>query len=98
MPAELNSDDHVAIGHVLFLDVVGYSKLLANEQKQVVTRLTELVRQTPEFQHAEAAGQLVRIPTGDGMVLVFSNRADAPVRCAVEIVRALETGPRIALR
>jgi hypothetical protein len=70
MPAKPKSDTHLEIAHVLFIDVVGYSKLLVNEQREVVQRLNQVVRKTPQFRKSEAAGKLIRIPVGDGMALV----------------------------
>jgi hypothetical protein len=71
MAAKLKADPHLAIAHVLFIDVVGYSKLLVNEQREVVDQLTRVVRKTPQFRKSEAAGKLIRIPVGDGMALAF---------------------------
>src|SRR5438067_6379000 len=87
---EAQPDLQLEIAHVLFMDVVGYSKLLIDEQREVLHELNEVVRGTPTFRAAEAAGQLTRIPTGDGMALVFSSTPEAPVRCAVEISEALK--------
>ena len=98
MTAEAERDDHIDIAHVLFIDIVGYSKLLANEQKQVVASLTDAVRRTAEFQHAEAKGQLLRIPTGDGIALVFFGGADAPARCAIELAKALQEQANFQVR
>lgn len=98
MVAELNRDDHIGIGHVLFIDIVGYSKLLGSAQKQVVGKLTDIVRQTTEFRRAEAGGQLLRLATGDGMALVFFGAADAPVRCAIEIATKIKAQPDFELR
>jgi TolB-like protein/Flp pilus assembly protein TadD len=98
MPAKLKSDSHLAIAHVLFIDVVGYSKLLVNEQREVVDQLTRVVRKTPQFRKSEAAGKLIRIPLGDGMALVFFQTPEEPVQCAMEIARALKSHPRFRLR
>jgi class 3 adenylate cyclase len=98
MPAELNPHSHLEIGHVLFMDVVGYSKLLGKEQGEVVHQLNQVVRGTDEFRAAEAEGKLVRLPVGDGMALVFFDSPDAPVQCALEISKALQTYPQIRLR
>ena len=98
MSAIEQSDLRPEIAHVLFMDIVGYSKLSINEQTELVGKLKEIVRRTDEFRTAEAAGKLVRLPTGDGMALVFFNSPEAPVRCAVEITRALKNEPRILLR
>ena len=81
----------LAIGHVLFIDIVGYSKLLTSEQRERQQELNRIVRETEQFRAAEAAGKLVRVPTGDGMVLAFFTSPDAPVRCAVAISLALCT-------
>jgi len=76
------------IGHVLFIDIVGYSRLLSDDQRQKVQRLNEIVRQTEQFRVAETAGKLLRLPTGDGVILVFFTSPDAPARCAMEIDQA----------
>src|ERR1700730_8154479 len=86
------------IAHVLFIDVVGYSTRLINEQGAVVADLNRVVRETPHFRSAEAAKRLIRIPTGDGMALVFSNTPEAPVQCALEICEALRAHPDIHVR
>src|SRR5437868_12032556 len=98
MAAKLKSDSHLEIAHVLFIDVVGYSKLLANEQREVVEQLNRTVRRTPQFRKSEGAGKLIRIPVGDGMALVFFQTPEEPVQCAMEIARALKTHPQIRLR
>ena len=77
------------IGHVLFIDIVGYSKLLTNEQREKLEELNRVVRETEQVRSADANGKLLRLPTGDGMVLVFFTSPDAPARCAVAIARAL---------
>src|ERR1700720_3643195 len=98
MANDLQPKDELEIAHVLFIDVVGYSRLLINEQAAVVAELNQLVRETPHFRSAEAAGRLIRIPTGDGMALVFSNTPEAPVQCALEICEALRGHPDIHVR
>ena len=98
MPAKLKSDPHLAIAHVLFIDVVGYSKLLVNEQREVVDQLTRVVRKTAQFRKSEAARKLIRIPVGDGMALVFFQTPEEPVQCAMEIARELKNHPQIRLR
>src|SRR6266566_3390140 len=98
MVAKLKSDPHLEIAHVLFIDVVGYSKLLVNEQREVVDQLTRVVRKTPQFRKSEAAGKLIRIPVGDGMALVFFETPEEPVQCAMEIARALKNHPQLRLR
>jgi TolB-like protein/Tfp pilus assembly protein PilF len=90
MTAELESDAQLEIGHVLFMDIVGFSKLLVDEQSDASHRLNQIVRNTEQFHTAEAAGKLIRLPTGDGMVLVFFTGPEAPARCAIEIARALK--------
>jgi len=94
----VKSESHLAIAHVLFIDVVGYSKLLVNEQREVVDQLTRVVRKTPQFRKSEAAGKLIRIPVGDGMALVFFQTPEEPVQCAMEIARALRNHPNIRVR
>jgi TolB-like protein/class 3 adenylate cyclase/Tfp pilus assembly protein PilF len=98
MPAKPKSDQHLQTAHVLFIDVVGYSKLLVNEQREVVDELTRIVRKTPQFRKSEAAGKLIRIPVGDGMALVFFQTPEEPVQCALEIARTLKNHPRLRLR
>ena len=91
MVAESKPELHLEIAHVLFMDVVGYSKLLINDQSEILAQLNQLVRETPHFREAETAGKLIRLPTGDGMALVFLNNAEAPVECALEISKAWRT-------
>jgi TolB-like protein/cytochrome c-type biogenesis protein CcmH/NrfG len=98
MAEQGETQDRLQIGHVLFIDIVGYSKLLVNEQTGLLRELNEVVSGTHEFREAEAADKLVRLPTGDGMALVFRTDPEAPAQCAVEIARALKEHPRIALR
>src|SRR5205823_1336109 len=98
MSSERKADLHLEIAHVLFMDVVGFSKLLINDQSEILEQLNRLVRETPHFREAEAAGKLIRLATGDGMALVFSNSAEAPVECALEISEGLKTHPQIQLR
>jgi TolB-like protein/class 3 adenylate cyclase len=98
MPAEVKKEIQLEIAHVLFTDIVGYSKLPINEQRALVERLNEIVRSTDEFQAAEAAGRLIKIPTGDGITLVFYHSPEAPVECALEISRALKKHPELQLR
>jgi TolB-like protein/Tfp pilus assembly protein PilF len=86
------------IGHVLFMDVVGYSKLLLDEQSELQAQLTQIVLNSGQVRAAEAADKLIRVPTGDGMALVFFNSPEAPVRCAIEISQALKESPQIQLR
>jgi len=97
--AESNANDsQLELAHVLFIDIVGYSKRLINEQTALVKRLNELVLQTEQCRTADAAGKLIRIPTGDGMALAFFTSPDAPVRCAMELSKADQADPKIELR
>src|SRR5881227_2419526 len=98
MSAELQPGVQLEIGHVLFMDVVGYSKLLLDEQRELQQQLTQIVRNTEQVRAAESAGKLIRIPTGDGMALVFFNSPETPVRCAIEIAKKLKEHPELRLR
>ena len=98
MPAETKSDLRLEIAHVLFVDIVGYSKLLINEQRESLEELNQIVRGTDAFRTAESAGKLTRLPTGDGMALVFSNAPEAPVECALQISKALKDRPELRVR
>jgi len=98
MSAEIQKEIQLEIAHVLFIDIVGYSKLSINEQRAAVDELNEVVRASEQFQKAEAAARLIKIPTGDGMVLVFYTSPEAPAQCAVEISRAVKEHPRLQLR
>src|SRR5436190_21380288 len=98
MSTEVKQDHGLQIAHILFVDIVGYSKLLSDKQRELFRLLNELVRNTTQFRAADVAGKLVRLPTGDGMVLVFFTSVDAPVRCAQEIGRKLREHPQLLLR
>src|SRR6266513_6036275 len=98
MPSEHSADVKFEIGHVLFIDIVGYSKLLINEQSAQIQKLKEIVRGTEQFRAAEAEGKLLRLPTGDGGALAFRNSPEAPVICAEEIAKALKSHPEIRVR
>jgi adenylate cyclase len=98
MPAEPKPDLQPEIAHLLLIDVVGFSKLLDNDQIELLEELNQIVRSTECFQTAEAGGNFIRVPTGDGMTLVFFHSPEEPVRCALEISRALQEHPRIQLR
>src|SRR5882762_705167 len=98
MPSEHSSEVKFEIGHVLFIDIVGYSKLLINEQSEQIQTLKEIVRATEQFRLAEAEGKLLRLPTGDGGALVFRNSPEAPVLCALEISKALKSHPELHVR
>ena len=93
------SDDNLRleIGHVLFIDIVGYSKLLNEEQKEQLNQLTKIVLGTAQV-HESSDEQLVRLPTGDGMALVFRHSAEEPARCALEIAEALQKHPELPVR
>src|SRR5438477_294148 len=86
------------IAHVLLIDVVGYSKLLADEEIEFLEELNQIVRSTACFRSAEASGKLNRVPMGDGMALLFFRNLEEPVRCALEISRALQEHPHIQMR
>src|SRR6186997_3270287 len=86
------------IGHVLFLDIVGYSQLLITQQSQQLDTLKQIVRGTEQFKEAEAEGKLLRLPTGDGGALVFRTSPEAPVLCALEISKALKSHPELRVR
>ena len=92
------SDLKFEIGHVLFIDIVGYSKLLINEQSEQIQTLKEIVRGTKQFRLAEAEGKLLRLPTGDGCALVFRNSPEAPALCALEISKELKQYPELRVR
>ena len=96
--SEVNPHSGLTIAHVLFMDVVGYSKLLVNEQRELIEELNRVVRTTAQFRKSEATGKLIRIPTGDGMALVFFQTPEEPARCALEIAQALHEHPRLSLR
>ena len=86
------------IAHVLFIDIVGYSKLRINDQSEQIQKLREIVRGTDQFRSTEAEGKLLRLPTGDGGALVFRNNPEAPVLCALEIAKALKDHPELRVR
>jgi len=98
MSPEAPTDSHLEIAHVLFIDIVGYSKLLIDQQTALVKELNEKVRNTEEFRAAEGAGKLIRIATGDGMALAFFTSPDAPVRCALQVTDVVRQSPRLQLR
>jgi class 3 adenylate cyclase len=97
MPSQ-SSDVKFEIGHVLFIDIVGYSKLLINEQSEQIQKLKEIVRGTEQVRLAETEGKLLRLPTGDGGALVFRNSPEAPALCALEISKELKNHPEIRVR
>src|SRR5438105_5793830 len=98
MLAESNRPLRLEIGHVLFIDIVSYSSLLISEQSELLGELNDAVRGTEHFRSAEAEGRLIRLPTGDGMALVFRNSPEEPVRCALEISEALKNHSELQVR
>ncbi len=98
MSTEVKKEIELEIAYVLFIDIVGYSKLLVDQQRRLLEILNEIVRGTEQFQRAEVNNRLITIPTGDGMALVFYNTPEAPVECALEISRALKEHPELKLR
>src|SRR5215469_5145331 len=98
MPTEIKKEIELEIAHVLFIDIVGYSKLLIDEQRDYLHTLNEVVRESDSFRAAEAAGKLTRLPTGDGMALVFATTPDAPVSCALQVSKALRSHPELRVR
>src|SRR5436305_5846800 len=98
MAAEVKKEIELEIAHVLFLDIVGYSRLSVNEQHARVEELNEIVRLCEQFRKAEAASRLLKIPTGDGMALVFYRSPEEPAQCAVEISRELKDNARLQVR
>src|ERR1700730_15983114 len=98
MPTESPSEVKFEIGHVLFLDAVGYSKLVIDDQRDIQRNLNKLVRSTEQFKVSDSNGKLVCLPTGDGMALVFRDNVEAPVRCAAEIARELQMHDRLNVR
>ena len=98
MSEEEKTKLRLEIAHVLFIDIVGYSKLLINEQSEQIQKLKEIVRGTEQVRSAEAEGKLLRLPTGDGGALVFRNSPEAPVLCALEISKELKNHPEIRVR
>ncbi|TMP92247.1 MAG: adenylate/guanylate cyclase domain-containing protein, partial [Verrucomicrobia bacterium] len=95
---ELEPDLPLEIAHVLLIDVVGYSRLLVNEQIELMQDLNQIVRNTECFRAAETKGKLIRVPSGDGMALLFFRSPEEPVRCALEISRTLQDHPHIQVR
>jgi TolB-like protein/class 3 adenylate cyclase/Tfp pilus assembly protein PilF len=95
---EPKSDLRLEIAHVLFIDIVGYSKRLIDEQHELLQDLNQIVRNTAAFRSAEASANLIRVPTGDGMALVFSTTPEAPVQCALEISKALRSHSELQVR
>src|SRR5204862_7124855 len=92
MSAEVKKEIELEIAHLLLIDVVGYSKLLVNEQIELLQELNQMVRNTECFRAAETTGKLIRVPSGDGMALLFFQSPEQPVRRALEISRTLQEG------
>jgi len=97
-PEQPETEVQLEIGHVLFIDIVGYSKALIDDQRALQQQLNDVVRNTEQFRAAEAAGKLIRLPTGDGMALVFFTTPEAPLQCAMQIAEALKSHPRLRVR
>src|SRR5947209_1787781 len=98
MQEETTANRRLEIAHVLFIDIVGYSTRLTDEQQALVDQLNQVVRSSDEFNKAAATGRLKKIPTGDGMALIFYNSPEQPVECAVEISRVLRHHPDLPVR
>jgi TolB-like protein len=98
MAGHASTEFHLEIAHILFIDTVGYSKLLTKEQRELQNALNEIVHGSERFRSAEAAGKLIRLPTGDGMALVFGDSLESPIICAMEICRAIRDHPGFQLR
>ena len=96
--AEEPTPKRLEIGHVLFIDIVGYSKLLSDDQAEALHELNHLVQETEAFREADAAGKLIPLPTGDGMALVFTNSVEAPAECALQLSQALRRKPSLPVR
>src|SRR5205814_5715250 len=94
MSAELPPDLQLEIAHLLLIDVCGYSKLLVNDQVESLQQLNRIVRGTDCFRAAEAKDKLIRLPTGDGMALLFFETPEQPVRCALEIAQSIKSNRR----
>src|SRR3954454_11504270 len=98
MPEDQKTKLRLEIAHVLFIDIVGYSKMLIDEQSEVLQELNEIVRKTEAAREAEAAGQLIFLPTGDGMALVFTGSVEEPVECALQVSQTLRAQPSLPVR
>jgi TolB-like protein/class 3 adenylate cyclase/Tfp pilus assembly protein PilF len=98
MAEEQKTRLRLEIAHVLFIDIVGYSKLLIDEQAEALQQLNQIVRDTEAAREAEAAGDLIRLPTGDGMALVFTSSAEAPVECALQMSEAMRNRSTLQVR
>src|SRR5881396_4296501 len=96
--AETKPDLPLEIAHLLLIDVTGYSKLLVDDQIELLQELNQIVHRTESFRMAEASGKLIRVPTGDGMALLFFQSPEEPVRCALEISQKLKENSNVRLR
>ena len=97
MAAEVRKEIELEIAHVLFIDIVAYSKMAISDQRAAIEQLNQIVQSTDEFRKAESANRLLKIPTGDGVALVFYRSPEVPVECALEISRALKKHPRFKI-
>ena len=98
MPAEVKKEIELKIAHVLFIDIVAYSKMASDDQRAAIEKLNQIVQSTDEFRKAESESRLLKLATGDGMALIFYDSPEAPVECALEISRALKEHPQLRLR
>ena len=98
MPDEEKTKPRLEIAHVLFIDIVGYSKLLTDEQSEALQELNQIVRNTEAVREAEAAGQLIILPTGDGVALAFTGSVEGPAECALEVSQGLRAQPSLPVR
>src|SRR5438045_9247499 len=98
MPTEVSTESELEIAYVLFIDIVGYSKLVTHEQRRLLELLNRIVRESQHLRAAESNNRLITVPTGDGMALVFYNTPEAPVECALEISSAAKEHPDLKLR
>src|SRR5262245_40362936 len=98
MTSNSSPEVKLEIGHVLFIDIVGYSQLLITQQSEQIATLLSIARDTAQFRVAEAEGKLLRLPTGDGGALVFRTTPEAPVLCALEIAKELKNHPELRVR
>src|ERR1700737_2241542 len=98
MSAEIKKEIHLEIAHVLFIDIVAYSKMAIEDQRAAIEQLNQIVQSTDEFRKAESEKQLLKLATGDGMALVFYHSPEDPVECALEISRALKEHPKLRVR
>src|SRR3954452_16512088 len=98
MPTEVSKEIELEIAYVLFIDIVGYSKLVTHEQRRLLELLNRIVRESEHLRAAEANNRLITVPTGDGMALVFYNTPEAPVECALKISSVAKEHPELSLR